>query len=106
MNGQSANMALKRIEFEGRLVSHGLKAFANSTLNEQSFDPDVIEAALAHIDRNEVRRAYAKLSVWNRDVSWCDGGASIYRGSQGRFLDCWQKGVKVSGLNAAIICLQ
>ena len=63
MNGQSANMALKRIGFEGRLVSHGLKAFANTTLNEQSFDPDVIEAALAHIDRNEVKRAYAKLSI-------------------------------------------
>lgn len=26
--------------------------------NEQGFPPDVIEAALTHVDKNEVRRAY------------------------------------------------
>lgn len=57
-NTQTANMALKRIGFAGQLVSHGLRALASTTLNEQGFDPDVIEAALAHIDKNEVRRAY------------------------------------------------
>ncbi|EGD3703652.1 integrase, partial [Salmonella enterica subsp. enterica serovar Typhimurium] len=29
-----------------------------TALNEQGFPPDVIEAALAHVDKNEVRRAY------------------------------------------------
>jgi len=57
-NTQTANMALKRIGFAGQLVSHGLRALASTTLNEQGFDPDVIESALAHIDKNEVRRAY------------------------------------------------
>jgi len=45
-------MALKRMGFAGELVSHGLRALASTTLNEQGFDPDVIEAALAHIDKN------------------------------------------------------
>lgn len=27
-------------------------------MNEEGFNPDVIEAALAHSDKNEVRRAY------------------------------------------------
>ena len=49
------NMTLKRMDFAGELVSHGLRALASTTLNEQGFDPDVIEAALAHIDKNEVR---------------------------------------------------
>lgn len=44
--------------FHGRLVSHGLRALASTTLNEQSFEPDVIEAALAHIDKNSIRAAY------------------------------------------------
>jgi integrase len=57
-NSQTVNMALKRIGFSGQLVSHGLRALASTTLNEKGFDPDVIEAALAHIDKNEVRRAY------------------------------------------------
>lgn len=57
-NSQSANRALKRIGFHGRLVSHGLRALASTTLNEQGFDPDVIEAALAHVDKNAIRAAY------------------------------------------------
>lgn len=58
MNESTANMALKRMGFAGKLVSHGLRALASTTLNEQGHDPDVIESALAHLDKNEVRRAY------------------------------------------------
>lgn len=54
----TSNMALKRMGFAGILVSHGLRALASTTLNEQNFDPDVIESALSHVDKNEVRRAY------------------------------------------------
>lgn len=57
-SSQSANMALKRMGFAGELVSHGLRSLASTTLNEQGFDPDVIEACLAHVDKNEVRAAY------------------------------------------------
>lgn len=57
-NSQTANMALKRMGYGGKLVSHGLRALASTVLNEQEFNPDVIEAALAHVDKNEVRRAY------------------------------------------------
>ncbi len=65
-NSQSVNMALKRMGFAGELVSHGLRALASTTLNEQGFDPDVIEAALAHIDKNEVRRAYNRAEYLER----------------------------------------
>jgi integrase len=40
------------------LVAHGLRALASTTLNEEGFNSDVIEAALSHVDKNEVRRAY------------------------------------------------
>jgi integrase len=59
-------MALKRMGFAGELVSHGLRALASTTLNEQGFEPDVIEAALAHIDKNEVRRAYNRAEYLER----------------------------------------
>lgn len=55
---QTANMAIKRMGFKDRLVAHGLRSIASTTLNEQGFDPDIIEAALAHTDKNEVRKAY------------------------------------------------
>lgn len=58
MNSQTANAALKRIGFGGKLVAHGLRSIASTAMNEEGFNPDVIEAALAHSDKNEVRRAY------------------------------------------------
>jgi len=58
MNSQTANAALKRIGYGGKLVAHGLRSIASTALNEKGFNADVIEAALAHSDKNEVRRAY------------------------------------------------
>ncbi|MGC1041809.1 integrase domain-containing protein [Pantoea agglomerans] len=58
MNSQTANAALKRIGYDGKLVAHGLRSIASTALNEQGFNADIIEAALAHSDKNEIRRAY------------------------------------------------
>ncbi|MCJ6765449.1 integrase domain-containing protein [Klebsiella variicola subsp. variicola] len=58
MNSQTVNAALKRAGLGGVLVSHGLRSIASTALNEEGFLPDAIEAALAHVDKNEVRRAY------------------------------------------------
>jgi integrase len=35
-----------------------MRALASTTLNEEAFDYDIIEMALAHIDPNETRRSY------------------------------------------------
>ena len=58
MNSQTANAALKRIGYGGKLVAHGLRSIASTALNEHGFNADVVEAALAHSDPNEVRKAY------------------------------------------------
>ncbi|HBS6469053.1 TPA: tyrosine-type recombinase/integrase [Klebsiella pneumoniae] len=58
MNSQTANAALKRIGYGGKLVAHGLRAIASTAMNEAGLNSDVIEAALAHIEKNEIRRAY------------------------------------------------
>lgn len=58
MNSQTANAALKRIGYGGKLVAHGLRSIASTAMNEALFNADVIEAALAHSDKNEIRRAY------------------------------------------------
>ncbi|TOE12880.1 integrase domain-containing protein [Vibrio parahaemolyticus] len=65
-NSQTANMALKRMGFAGRLVSHGLRSLASTTLNERGFDKDLIEAALAHVDDNQVRSAYNRTDYLER----------------------------------------
>jgi len=54
----SVNMALRRMGYQGRLVSHGFRSLASTTLNEEGFEPDLVEAALVHVDANSVRAAY------------------------------------------------
>jgi len=65
-NPHTANMALKRMGYAGQLVAHGLRSMASTILNEQGFEPDLIEAALAHVDRNEVRAAYNRAEYLER----------------------------------------
>ncbi|MGQ5288057.1 integrase domain-containing protein [Pectobacterium actinidiae] len=79
MNSQTANAALKRIGYGGKLVAHGLRSIASTAMNESGFNPDVIEAALAHCDKNEVRRAY------NR---------STYLEQRKELMDWWGKQIK------------
>ncbi len=63
---ERANKALQRIGFKGRLVAHGMRSLASTTLNEQGFDGDIVEAALAHQEENEVRRAYNRSKYLER----------------------------------------
>ncbi len=73
LNEQTANMALKRMGYENRLVAHGLRSIASTALNQHGFEGDVVEAALAHVDKNEVRRAYNRADYLERRrvmMSW------------------------------------
>ncbi|WP_460160357.1 integrase domain-containing protein [Pseudomonas sp. S2_B10] len=65
-NSQTANMALKRMGFEGRLVSHGMRSMASTILNEHAWDAELIEVALAHVDKDEVRSAYNRADYIER----------------------------------------
>jgi integrase len=71
-NPETANKALGRMGFKGRLVAHGMRSIASTTLNEQGFDGDLIESALAHQEQNEVRRAYNRTQyIERRKVLMC-----------------------------------
>ncbi|WP_069786502.1 integrase domain-containing protein [Pseudomonas salomonii] len=65
-NSQTANMALKRMGFQDRLVSHGMRSMASTILNEHGWDPELIEVALAHVDKDEVRSAYNQAIIERR----------------------------------------
>ncbi len=65
-NSQTAKMALKRMGFEGRLISHGMRSMASTTLNEHGWEPELIEVALAYVDKDEVRSAYNRADYIER----------------------------------------
>ncbi|SDI97280.1 Integrase [Ferrimonas sediminum] len=58
INSQSVNAALKRMGLKDTLCSHGLRSIASTALNDHGFEPDLIETALAHLDKNETRASY------------------------------------------------
>ena len=87
INSESVNMALKRMGYKGKLVSHGLRALASTTLNEQGHDAELIEVSLSHIDKNAVRAAYnrsdylerrqALMAWWSDHITAAEAGAVI-----------------------------
>jgi integrase len=61
------------------MTSHGFRSAASTILNERGFNPDVIEAALAHQDKNAIRRTYNRAIYWPERVNlmqaWADIGS-------------------------------
>ncbi|KFX22631.1 integrase domain-containing protein [Pectobacterium betavasculorum] len=87
MNSQTANAALRRMGYKGVLVSHGLRAIFSTAANEEGFPPDVIEAALAHVDTNEVRRAYNRSTyLEQRKVLMCWWGEFVETAATGKVM--------------------
>ena len=90
VSSQTANKALERMGFKGQQTSHGLRALASTTLNEQGFDVDVIEAALSHVDKDKVRSAYNRtdylerrkkvMSWWSNHISEASNGSNSITG--------------------------
>lgn len=51
--------ALRRLGYgRDEMTVHGFRSMASTRLNEMGYRPDVIEAQLAHAEKNSVRDAY------------------------------------------------
>ena len=66
LSRETLGAALRRMGLQGKQTAHGLRALASTTLNAQGFDSDLIEAALAHVDKNQVRAAYNRTDYLER----------------------------------------
>jgi integrase len=59
ISNNTINAALRRIGFSHEQhTGHGFRSTASTLLNEQGWNPDLIELQLAHAERNKVRSAY------------------------------------------------
>ena len=71
------NSALRRMGYsQDEMTAHGFRSTASTILNENGFNPDVIEAALGHQAENAIRRAYNRATYWPERVAlmqkWAD----------------------------------
>lgn len=64
------NKALRMMGFpKEEMTAHGFRASFSTFANESGkWNPDAIERALAHVDSNEVRRAYNRAAFWEERV--------------------------------------
>ncbi len=74
MSENTMNAALRRMGYSGdEMTAHGFRATFSTLANESGlWNPDAIERALAHEERNEVRRAYARGAHWEERVKLSD----------------------------------
>ena len=55
------------------MTSHGFRASASSLLNESNkWHPDAIEAELAHMGADQVRKAYHRATYWDQRVEMAE----------------------------------
>lgn len=78
MSENTLNQALRRMGFTlDEATAHGFRASASSLLNESGkWSPDAIEAELAHIDTNSIRKAYHRAQYWDERVKMAQWWAS------------------------------
>lgn len=77
LSDNTMNAALRRMGLsQDEITALGFRATASTILNEQSFNPDVIEAVLGHQDENAIRRACSRARYWRERVElmqkWAD----------------------------------
>ena len=74
MSENTLNAALRRMGYSGQeMTAHGFRASFSTLANESGlWNPDAIERALAHVEKNEVRRAYARGEHWEERVRLAD----------------------------------
>ena len=79
MSENTLNTALRRIGFSAEeMTSHGFRATFSTLANESGlWNPDAIERALAHIEGNQIRRAYARGEHWEERVRMADWWAGF-----------------------------
>lgn len=78
MSENAVNQGLRRLGYTtNEMTAHGFRAMAATLLNESGrWNADAIERQLAHVDSNQVRRAYARGAYWDERVTmmqhWSD----------------------------------
>jgi len=77
LSENAMNSALRRMGYaKDEMTAHGFRSSASTILSERGFNLDVIEAALAHQDEDDTRRAYNRTTYLTERVKlmqeWAD----------------------------------
>jgi integrase len=78
MSENTLNNALRKMGFtKEEMTSHGFRATFATIANESGlWNPDAIERAMAHVDKNAIRRVYARGEYWEERVELAEWWSS------------------------------
>lgn len=70
MSENAVNQGLRRLGCTSdQMTAHGFRAMAATLLNEMGeWNPDAVERQLAHVDSNQIRRAYVRGEYWDERI--------------------------------------
>jgi len=86
LSENALNAALRRMGYQkDEVTAHGFRVTASTILNQRGCDPDVVEAVLAHQEKNAIRRAYNRATYFEQRVTlmqeWADHLDDLKTGS-------------------------
>lgn len=94
MSHEAIRDVFNRIGYAGRFTPHGVRATFSTICNDMGIRSDVIERALAHQERNEIRRAYNRSTLlaertvlmqqWAEMLDGMKAGSKVIPGHFGR----------------------
>jgi len=95
-NKASANMALKRMGYQGKQTAHGLRGLARTTLSDRDFAYEPSEACLSHKVDNSVSQSYNHSTYLNQREKIMEWWSKhIEDASYGKLSMAGTKGLKV-----------
>lgn len=78
LSDNAFNSALRRMGYsKNEVTAHGFRSTASTILNNRGFEADVIEAALAHQDKNAIRRTYNLATYWDQRLALMHSWAAL-----------------------------
>ena len=85
LSENTLNQSLRRMGFDKtEATSHGFRSSASSLLNESNlWNPDAIEAELAHKVRDQIRGAYMRTPFWDERVRMAEWWSEQVQGMAG-----------------------
>jgi integrase len=95
-NTSTANVALKRMGFQGRQTAHGLRGLARTTLSDMGFNHEALEACLSHKVGSQVSQAYNHSTYMSQRVKIMEWWSKhIETASNGNISLGGRKGLKI-----------
>ncbi|MFK7902820.1 MAG: tyrosine-type recombinase/integrase [Nitratireductor sp.] len=73
MSENTLNNAIRRMGYgQDQMTSHGFRASASTLLNETGkWQEDAVEAELAHVGSDQIRKAYHRAVYWDERKQMC-----------------------------------